>query len=198
MSPVVAAVPVPIAQIGGDLGGQLADGRQRGGELAAHEGHRLARFAGRRSLAAAHDDAQARSESRSGLGAHQRVAFAMALTALRMAQDHESRTRIGHHRCRDITSMRPALGLVAILCADGDLLGLAVDRVDQRVGGRDRHLDLGVTLRRTVDRARFREHRAGAMHLPVSDDIGPAGHVCRRTSWLLRGNGRGPAILFWL
>ena len=65
---------------------------------------------------------------------------------------------------------------MAILRADADLLGLAMDGVNQSEGRRQGDLDLHVTLRRTVDCACFGKHGARAVHLPVSNDVGPFGH----------------------
>ena len=73
--------------------------------------------------------------------------------------------------------MRTFRARVAILRADADLFGFLMDRVNQRVGRRHGDLDLHVTLRGTIDRACFGKHGARAVHFPVSDDVGPFGHV---------------------
>ena len=65
----------------------------------------------------------------------------------------------------------------ARLRADADLFGLLMHRVDQRVRRGNGDFDLHVALRCTVDGACFGKHGARAVHFPVSDDVGPFGHV---------------------
>ena len=101
----------------------------------------------------------------------------MVLPTLAMAKDNEFGTGIGDHSGRDIARMRAFAPGVAILCTHADLLGLTVDRVDQRVRRCKRDLDLHQVLRCTVNRAGLRKHGARAVHFPVANDIGPFGHV---------------------
>jgi len=93
-----------------------------------------------------------------------------------MAEDDEFGPGIGDHRGGNIAGEGAAIGVVTILRAHSDLFSLSVNRVDQRVRRRNRHLDFHVSLGCTVNRTRFGQHRTGAMHLPVSDNIGSAGH----------------------
>ena len=112
------------------------------------------------------------------LGAHLRVGFAVQGASLGVADDHRGRAGVGNHLCGDIAGISAVVARVAILRPDADLLGLAVDRVNQRVRGRQSHFDFHRTLRAAIDRARFREQRARAVHFPIANDIGPSGH-CR-------------------
>jgi len=105
-----------------------------------------------------------------------KTGFAMALPPFGMAKDHKLRARIGDHRRRNIPGKRAAFGMMAILRADRDLFGFAVNRVDQSIRRRERDLHLHVTLGSPVDRACFGQHCAGAVHLPVSDNIWSAVH----------------------
>ena len=101
----------------------------------------------------------------------------MVLPPLAMTEDHELGAGIGNHGCIDVASVRAFGSGMAILRADADLFGLFMHRVDQRVRRGNGDFDLHVALRCTVDGACFGKHGARAVHFPVSDDVGPFGHV---------------------
>ncbi len=161
----------------GDLIAGMVDIGQAGAQLVEDEAFGITRVAGCFAFAAAKNDSQARIERKSDLSRYHRIGFTMRAAALAVAQNDKFRARIGDHRRGNITGVR-AIGITAaVLRAHADLLGFAMDGVDQCKWRRDRHLHLHVALRRPVDRPCFGKHGAGAVHLPVSNDVGPFGHA---------------------
>ena len=151
-------------------------GGERCLELAQHVFGRLARFALVQRFAAAKDDLEPGFERGCALLGDQLVLLAMAFAPFAVAQDDEARARIGYHRCGDVAGMRAAIGGMAILRTDTDLLGLAADRVNEGERRGESNLDLHQTLRSAVNRARFGQHRARAVHFPVANDERAARH----------------------
>ena len=101
----------------------------------------------------------------------------MVLAPFAVAEDDDFGTRIQNHCGRHVTGESTVFGMMTILRAHADLLYFLVDRVDQREWRGQRDLYLHQALRGAVDRARFRQHRTGAVHFPIANNIGSLGHM---------------------
>ncbi len=145
---------------------RVRDGARK---LRADDIERASRVAVIARLSQADDGDKARGQRRLGLGADQRVGFAVIGAAFGMAEDHMACARVAQHRGRNVACMRARGGAVAILAAKMDgrathCLGHAGQkrggRADQDVaGGRRPGLCQGADLGQAC---------AGAVHLPVS------------------------------
>ena len=154
----------------------IFDVGERGLDLLFHELDRAALIAGLLAFAAAQYHAQTCCKRGFDLGLYQGIALCVVAAPLAVAQDDELCAGVRDHCRRDIASVCAAVGKVAILSADADLTCLAVDWMNQCVWRRNCNLHFHVTLGRAVHRARLREHCPRAMHLPVSNNIGPFSH----------------------
>jgi hypothetical protein len=90
------------------------------GELGGDDGQRAAGLALVAGLADAQHRDEAGAPGRRHLGAHLRVAFAMVLPALRMAEDHMAAADVLQHLRADVAGMRALRRGMAILAAERD------------------------------------------------------------------------------
>ena len=120
--------------------------------------------------------AHAGGVDRLGLGLHLGIALLLIGPAFAVAEDRIGRARFLEHRRRQAPCMRAALGIMAILRANGEAgIGLC-GRRDQC--GRRTDTDIG-TVMIGSDRGNgsdIRKLRAQSVHFPVADNIFPVRH----------------------
>ena len=129
---------------------------------------------------------------RHGLGAHLRIALAMVVTPLRMADNHGRRSGIRQHLSRNISGIGAGSFGVAILTSNSDRRSLRLRRkAGNECGRRTNHkVNCGQAARARDNSLQLRDGVFQTIHFPVRGNKGTACHV---VSINLRATEAAPA-----
>jgi hypothetical protein len=137
-------------------------------ELLDYRLHSGPGFANFETLADAQDDVEPAFERGMSLGLNLRIALALGVTALAVADDGEDGPGIEQHVRGDAAGMGAFVGAVHILPADCETRNGARRSLDQDRGHAQGHINLRILARRVGDRPHLGEVDGHTMHLPIT------------------------------